>query len=129
MGASIEKPCLQISARRNGTLDPSLTKHSKTKKYQTRSVRPLQPSGRVRVEVNVFHITAAMQLRRIIIFALERFGKCMLGFIRIDSMVETFQDRGASLGYSEIPHVNMCLARPKFRDAVNLHVPQRKTAS
>jgi hypothetical protein len=33
------------------------------------------------------------------------------------------------LGYSEIPHVNMCLARPKFRDAVNLHVPQRKTAS
>lgn len=42
---------------------------------------------------------------------------------------KTFQDRGASLGYSEIPHVNMCLARPKFRDAVNLHVPQRKTAS
>ena len=105
MGASIEKPCLQISARRNGTLDPSLTKHSKTKKNQTRSVRPLQPSGRVRVEVNVFHITAAMQLRRIIIFALERFGKCMLGFIHIDSMVirKAFQDRGASLGYSEIP--------------------------
>ena len=94
MGASIEKPCLQISARRNGTLDPSLTKHSKTKKYQTRSVRPLQPSGRVRVEVNVFHITAAMQLKRIIIFALERFGKCMLGFIRIDSMVEKHSRTG-----------------------------------
>ena len=120
MGASIEKPCLQISARRNGTLDPSLTKHSKTKISNTKRspASTLRPCAR-RGECISYHGGHAAQTNYYI--CVGKIWKVYAGFYshRFHGR-KTFQDRGASLGYSEIPHVNMCLARPKFRDDQNL---------
>lgn len=71
----MEKLCLQISARGSGTLDPSLTTHSKTNKYQTPNVgKPLarfRPCAR-RGECVSYHSSHAAQTNCYVWV-----GKCM----------------------------------------------------